>query len=189
MLVPKAEELVAEPFRHGGRDEARVFFEHGINHVFERMRETADTNYPTTIYYAFKQSEEEDAEDEDHSDNVASRASTGWETFLQGLLDAGWQINGTWPTRTELGNRTRSMASNALASSIVLVCRPRLTDAPITTRKDFIGSLRRELPDPLRDLQRGNIAPVDLAQAAIGPGMGVFSRYTKVMETDGSACL
>lgn len=111
VLVPKVEELVADPFRRGGKEEARAFFEHGIGCVFRRMREKANSRFPTTIYYAFKQTEEEDGADTITEDS--SRASTGWETFLQGLIDAGWQINGTWPTRTELGNRTRSMGSNA----------------------------------------------------------------------------
>ena len=112
--------------------------------------------------------------------------STGWETMLEGLMGSGLQITATWPTRSELGNRTRSLGSNALASSIVLACRPRPDSASITTRKDFLSSLKKELPHALRNLQKGNIAPVDLAQAAIGPGMAVFSRYKKVLETDGS---
>ncbi len=186
VLVPKAEELVAEPFRHGGKEEARLFFERGMGRVFKRMRETSDTGYPTTIYYAFKQTEDEEPADDEVEEATSARASTGWETFLQSLIDAGWQIDGTWPMRTELGNRMRSMASNALASSIVLVCRPRPKDAGVASRRDFLAALKRELPEALRHLQKGNIAPVDLAQAAIGPGMAVFSRYAKVLETDGS---
>ncbi len=188
VLVPKGEELIADPFRHGGRDEARSFFERGMGAVFERMREASDPKYPTTIYYAFKQSEAEDEDDAfDEAENSnPSRASTGWETFLQGLADAGWQIDGTWPMRTELGNRMRNLASNALASSIVLVCRVRPKDAGVASRRDFLAALKRELPEALRNLQKGNIAPVDLAQAAIGPGMAVFSRYARVLETDGS---
>lgn len=185
VLVPKVGELVADPFRHGGKESAREFFERGMAKVFEQMRLQSHADFPTTIYYAFKQSEGEDeTDDENESENT--RASTGWETFLQGLADTGWQIDGTWPIRTEMGNRTRSMASNALASSIVLVCRRRPDNASLATRKEFITTLRRELPDALRNLQRGNIAPVDLAQAAIGPGMAVFTRYTKVLESDGS---
>ena len=186
VLVPKAEELVADPFRHGGKEEARSFFERGIGKVFERMRATGDPRFPTTIYYAFKQTEDDNDEDERPQDANASRASTGWETFLQGLVDAGWQVDGTWPVRTELGNRTRSMGSNALASSIILVCRPRPNDAGVASRRDFLAALKRELPEALRNLQKGNIAPVDLAQAAIGPGMAVFSRYARVVETAGS---
>jgi putative DNA methylase len=187
MLVPKAEELIAEPFRHGGREKARLFFEHGMGRVFERMRSVSDPRFPTTIYYAFKQAEDEDDGDHDDKEVGGLRASTGWETFLQGLADAGWQIDGTWPMRTELGNRMRNLDSNALVSSIVLVCRPRPKDAGVASRRDFLAALKRELPEALRNLQKGNIAPVDLAQAAIGPGMAVFSRYAKVLETDGSS--
>lgn len=186
MLVPKAEELIAEPFRHGGKEEARSFFERGMGRVFQRMREASDARFPTTIYYAFKQAEDEEESDDDTEEAAGARASTGWETFLQGLADAGWQIDGTWPMRTELGNRMRNLASNALASSIVLVCRPRPKHAGVASRRDFLAALKRELPEALRNLQKGNIAPVDLAQAAIGPGMAVFSRYAKVLETDGS---
>ncbi len=190
VLVPKMEELVAEPFRHGSRDAARSFFEQGMARVFAQMRDASDPRFPTTIYYAFKQAEDEDEESE--SDDGATtpsapRASTGWETFLQGLIDAGWQIDGTWPIRTEGATRMRGMGSNALASSIVLVCRPRPENAGIASRRDFLAALRRELPEALRHLQKGNIAPVDLAQAAIGPGMAVFSRYSRVMENDGTA--
>jgi putative DNA methylase len=186
VLVPKVEELVADPFRHGGRDEARSFFERGIGRVFARMRAATDPRYPSTIYYAFKQAEDDEEGDDDGEQSTFSRASTGWETFLQGLADAGWQIDGTWPMRTERSSRSRSIGSNALASSIVLVCRPRPTDAGVASRRDFLAELKRELPEALRNLQKGNIAPVDLAQAAIGPGMAVFSRYARVLETDGS---
>src|SRR5205085_3718208 len=136
--------------------------------------------------YAFKQAEEDDDDSDNPDDSIAARSSTGWETFLQGVRDSGWQIDGTWPMRTELENRMRGMSSNALASSIVLVCRPCPDNASLATRKEFTTALRRELPEALRNLQRGNIAPVDLAQAAIGPGMAVFTRYSKVMESDGS---
>ena len=184
VLVPKAEELVADQFRQGSKEKARKFFEQGMGRVFTRMREANDPRFPATIYYAFKQAEDqnEPTETDDVND---SRSSTGWETFLQGLVDAGWQIGGTWPMRTELSNRVRGQQSNALASSIILVCRPRLRDAGVASRRDFLGALRRELPDALRHLQKGNIAPVDLAQAAIGPGMAVFSRYARVLENDG----
>jgi putative DNA methylase len=144
------------------------------------MREAHRPEFPMTVYYAFKQTE---TEDDNHGEGTV--ASTGWETMLEGLLRARFQITGTWPMRTELVTALKKSVS-ALASSFVLVCRPRPESAPITTRKDFLGSLKRELPRALRDLQKGNIAPVDLAQAAIGPGMAVFSRYKKVLETDGS---
>jgi putative DNA methylase len=183
LLVPKAEELVADPFRQGGKDRARAFFEQGISRVFARMREASAMQFPTTVYYAFKQTEDEDEATEDVR---VPGISTGWETFLQGLVDTGWQIEGTWPIRTELGNRMRSMSSNALASSIVLVCRPRPADARPATRREFLAALKRELPEALRLLQHGNIAPVDLAQAAIGPGMAIFSRYARILEAGGT---
>ncbi len=187
VLVPKAEELVADPFRQGGKEQARVFFESGMAKVTRELREQGDSSYPTTIYYAFKQSEDDDDADVEAKDMESSRTSTGWETFLHGLVDAGWQIDGTWPLRTEGTTRMRGMSSNALASSIVLVCRPRPATARRATRTEFMNALRQELPEALRNLQHGNIAPVDMAQSAIGPGMGVFTRYAKVIESDGSA--
>jgi putative DNA methylase len=151
------------------------------------MRNTHPSDYPLTVYYAFKQSEtEEEPGEEDESPQAIAVASTGWETMLEGLAKARLKIAGTWPMRSERAARSRSIGSNALASSIVLVCRPRPADTPLATRKQFITDLRNELPDALRNLQRGNIAPVDLAQAAIGPGMAVFTRYAKVMEAIGS---
>jgi putative DNA methylase len=145
---------------------------------FERTREVADPDYPITLFYAFKQAENEDGAD----------ASTGWETMLTGLIASGFAVTGTWPMRSERGGRMRDIGSNALASSIVLVCRPRVAaNASLATRREFVTALRKELPSALKQLQHGNIAPVDLAQAAIGPGMAVFSRYAKVLEADGSA--
>jgi len=186
MLVPKAEELVAEPFRHGGSEGARQFFEDGLGRAFMRMREAQDSKYPLTVYYAFKQSES-DGEAHIDPNGIKDSASTGWETMLEGLLTANFSIVGTLPIRTERPGRLRETGSNALATSIVLVCRPRSEKASIITRRDFLSALKRELPKALRDLQRGNIAPVDLAQAAIGPGMAVYSRYSKVLESDGTA--
>jgi len=186
VLVPKAEELVADPFRQGGKEQARSFFERGMAKVTRALREQGDSSYPTTIYYAFKQAQDDEDADIEDGGSESARTSTGWETFLQGLADAGWQIDGTWPLRTEGTTRMRSMSSNALASSIVLACRPRLTDARIATRKELMSALRSELPQALRNLQHGNVAPVDMAQAAIGPGMAVFTRYAKVLESDGS---
>jgi putative DNA methylase len=187
VLVPKTQELVADPFRHGGKEAARRFFEKGIGAVFSRLREFTDPRFPTTIYYAFKQEENEDAVDDEDGDtaNAAGRASTGWETFLQGLVDGGWQIDGTWPIRTEQAGGLRDHGRNSLASSIVLVCRARPDATPAVTRREFIAALKRELPSALRALQAGNIAPVDLAQAAIGPGMAVFSRASGVLEANG----
>ena len=187
LLVPKAPELVATPYRFGGdKERARHFFEQGLGQVFSRLRAAAHPAYPVTVYYAFKQAESEAGDDED-GEAAPAVASTGWETMLEGLVRAGFQVTGTWPMRTERGGRSISIGANALASSVVLVCRPRAEDAPLTTRRDFLNALKRELPAALKDLQRGNIAPVDLAQASIGPGMAVFSRYRRVLEADGSS--
>ncbi len=186
VLVPKTEELVASPYRfEGNKEKAKDFFEKGLGKAFGEMLKHADPRYPTTIYYAFKQTEDEDDGDEVDEVESTSHASTGWETMLEGLVTTGWQIDGTWPFRTEQ-SRALKDALNALASSIVLVCRPRAAEAGVASRRDFLAALKRELPEALRNLQKGNIAPVDLAQAAIGPGMAVFSRYSRVLETDGS---
>lgn len=184
LLTPKAAELVAIPYRFGGdRGKANAHFEHGLGSAFTKIRSAASADVPVTVFYAFKQSES----DVDQDDGASSLASTGWETMLEGLLRSGFLINGTWPMRTERTARSISIGTNALASSIVLVCRPRQIDAGITTRKDYVAALKRELPDAVRTLQHGNIAPVDLAQASIGPGMAVFSRYARVLEPDGTA--
>jgi putative DNA methylase len=176
LATPKSEELVATPARHGGLEAAERFFLEGMTLAIHRIGEQAHPAFPVTIYYAFKQSE----------NDVDGTASTGWETFLDAVIRAGFAISGTWPMRTELGNRTRSMDSNALASSIVLVCRPREANARIATRREFVADLKSELPVALAHLQRGNIAPVDLAQAAIGPGMAVYTRYGKVLDAEGN---
>jgi putative DNA methylase len=176
MLVPKAEELVANPFRRGSKDGAEEFFENGFREVFAQARKSAYNDMPITVYYAFKQS----------NSNESGEASTGWETLLEGMLQSGWKITSTWPLRSERGGRSREIDSNALASSIVLSLRPRSESAPTTDRRGFIAALEAELPDALRKLQQGQIAPVDLPQAAIGPGMAVFSRYSGVIENDGS---
>jgi putative DNA methylase len=174
MLVPKEAELVADPLRHGGRAAAESFFMTGMTAALAEMaRHSAPV--PTAIYYAFKQSETDEA----------ATTSTGWETFLEASVSAGFQVCGTWPFRTELGTRIRSMDSNALASSIVLVCRKRPDDAPVIDRATFRRLLRLELPAALRLLQHGNIAPVDLAQASIGSGMAIFSRHARILEADG----
>jgi len=186
LLVPKTQELVATPYRFSGdKEKAKRFFEEGLRKAFIQMHGVNHRDYPLTVYYAFKQTEEEDADGEEQNKNIAI-ASTGWETMLEGLLSAGFTITGTWPIRTEREARSISIGNNALASSIILVCRPRPDNASLTTRRDFLTSLKKELPDALRKLQQGNIAPVDLAQAAIGPGMAVFSRYSRVIEADGS---
>lgn len=178
VLVPKVEELIANPYRfEEGVREARVFFENGMLRTFKQIFKYATDEAPVSVYYAFKQS------DEDANNNIAS---TGWETMLSAIITAGFTISGTWPMRTEQITRNRSLGSNALASSIVLVCRKRPSEAPTTTRRDFINTLKRELKPALQNLQASNIAPVDMAQAAIGPGMGVYSRYAQVLEADGT---
>lgn len=180
MLVPKHEELVATPYRENrGKRGARDFFEEGMFSTFKQVYEYAREDVPVTIYYAFKQSETETAND------VESTASTGWETMLSAIIRAGFSITGTWPMRTEMANRNIASGKNALASSIVLVCRKRPDGAPMGTRRDFVGALKRELRPALDKLRGCNIAPVDLAQSAIGPGIGVYSRYSKVLEADG----
>ena len=189
MLVPKAQELIATPYRFGGsKQKAQEFFEHGLSQAFERMRAVHHRDYPLTIYYAFKQTEADIIDDsEEHKNGKKSQvASTGWETMLEGLIRSGFTITGTWPMRTEMANRSVGLGTNALASSIVLVCRPRPVDAPTASRRQFINELRAELADALKKMQQGTIAPVDLAQASIGPGMAVYSRYSKVIESDGS---
>lgn len=182
MLVPKHEELVATPYRENrGKEGARDFFEEGMFSTFKQVYKYACEDAPVTIYYAFKQSETETTND------VESTASTGWETMLSAIIRAGFEINGTWPMRTEKPGRTIGNGTNALASSIVLVCRKRLEDAPMGTRRDFVMTLKRELGPALDKLRSSNIAPVDLAQSAIGPGIGVYSRYSQVLEADGSS--
>jgi putative DNA methylase len=178
LAVPKAEELVATPYRHGSKDKAEKFFLDGMTQAMHRLAEQAHPAFPVTIYYAFKQSETESAE---------GTSSTGWETFLDAVIRAGFAISGTWPMRTELGNRMLGFGTNALASSIILVCRQRETSAPTATRREFVAALKGELPTALRRLQQGNIAPVDLEQAAIGPGMGVFTRYARVLDAEGNS--
>ena len=181
MLVPKHEELVATPYRENrGKEGARDFFEEGMFSTFKQVNKYAREDVPVTIYYAFKQSETETKND------VESTASTGWETMLSAIIRAGFSITGTWPMRTEMANRSIASGSNALASSIVLVCRKRPEDAPMGTRRDFVMALKRELGSALDKLRSSNIAPVDLAQSAIGPGIGVYSRYSQVLEADGS---
>jgi putative DNA methylase len=175
LAVPKTEELVATPYRHGNKEKAETFFLDGMTQAMHRLAEQSHPAFPVTIYYAFKQSETE---------SEAGTASTGWETFLDAVIRAGFALTGTWPIRTERAIRSISMGSNALASSIVLVCRPRATDAPTATRRDFLTALKAELPDALMHLQRGNIAPVDLAQAAVGPGMAVYTRYARVLDAE-----
>jgi putative DNA methylase len=175
LAVPKAQELVATIYRHGSKEKADKFFLDGMTQAMHRLANQAHPAFPVTIYYAFKQTE---------SDGGAGIASTGWETFIAAVIRAGFAISGTWPMRTEYtGNLKRQVG--ALASSIILVCRPRVADAPTATRREFVNALKAELPDAVGYLQRGNIAPVDLAQTAIGPGMAVYTRFAKVLDAQG----
>ncbi|MCQ1549844.1 MAG: hypothetical protein NOF05_13735, partial [Candidatus Accumulibacter phosphatis] len=176
LAVPKVDELVATPYRHGSKHEAEAFFLDGMTHAIHRLAEQAHPAFPVTIYYAFKQAE---------SDGADGTTNTGWDTFLAAVIQAGFAISGTWPMRTEQPKGLRAFAQNALASSIILVCRSRSVTAPVATRRDFVTALKSELPPALAHLQRGNIAPVDLAQAAIGPGMAVYTRYAKVLDAEG----
>jgi putative DNA methylase len=175
LAVPKMEELVADVKRHGGRENAQLHFESGMFEVFNSLAQNYDERYPASIFYAFKASESESE----------GNVSTGWETFLSGLLNAGFSVTATWPIRTENKTRLRGLGSNALASSIVLACRKRSAGASMATRGEFISALRIEMAPAIRILQDENIAPVDMAQSAIGPGIGIFSRYSKVIEADG----
>ena len=170
LLTPKEEELVATPFRHGGKDAAEKFFMNGMRAALKAMNSASDMT-PVAIYYAFKQSE------------VAKEGLTspGWASFLQAIFDAGFLVDGTWPVRTERAVRTVSLGSNALASSIVLVCKKRSPNAAIATRREFITSLKKELPKALVKIKEAGVGPVDMAQAALGPGMGIFTTYAKVL--------
>ena len=176
LAVPKAEELVATPYRHGSKEKAETFFLDGMTQAMHRLAEQAHPAFPVSIYYAFKQSE---------SDETDGATNTGWDTFLAAVIEAGFAISGTWPMRTEKQGRVIGNDTNALASSIVLVCRKRPATAPTATRREFVTALKAELPQALAHLQAGNIAPVDLAQAAIGPGMAVYTRYAKVLDAEG----
>ena len=175
LATPKTEELVATPYRHGGTDAAEQFFLNGMTEAIGRMANTS-AEFPSTIYYAFKQSEVE----------KEGISSTGWSTFLQAVITAGFSVLGTWPIRTESPGRLIAKGTNALANSVVLVCRKKATAAEVITRAEFIRALKRELPPAISELQAANIAPADMPQSAIGPGMGVFSRYKAVLESDDS---
>ena len=181
VAVPKAEELVATPYRHGGKEQAEKFFLDGMTEALRNLARQAHPAFPVTIYYAFKQSE---------TTNEAGTSSTGWETFLEAVLQAGFALTGTWPMRTERDARSIGIGTNALASSIVLVCRQRPLDAPTVSRREFIRELNAALPEALDEMTRGGVnspvAPVDLSQAIIGPGMAIFSQYAAVLEADGT---
>lgn len=178
LLTPKVEELIANQYRAGSKAAAHRHFELGMQGVFGRAAENADDRFPATIFYAFRASETDDS----------SVTSPGWETFLTGLLESGYAVTATWPVRTEKpGKVGMNAGANMLASSIVLAARKRDIDAPMATRGEFVAALRREMPAAIRLLQEQNIAPVDMAQSAIGPGIGVFSRYARVVEAGGEA--
>ena len=176
LATPKSEELVADPYRHGGKEVAESFFLDGMSKAIAGMARQSSPDYPTTIYYAFKQRE------------IAREgiSSTGWATFLQAVLEAGYAVVGTWPMRTEMANRMIASGTNALANSVVLVCRKREGSAETISRAEFVGALKRELPSAIEELQRANISPADMPQSAIGPGMGIFSRCEAVLEADDS---
>ena len=181
LAVPKAEELVATPYRHGGKIKAEVFFMDGMTSAMHNLAMQAHPAFPVTIYYAFKQSDTKEG---------YGTHSTGWETFLEAVLRAGFSITGTWPMSTERDSRSIGIGTNALASSIILVCRQRAADAPTISRREFIRELNAALPEALLDMTRGGVnspvAPVDLSQAIIGPGMAIFSQYSAVLEADGT---
>ena len=176
LATPKGEELVATPHRHGGKIAAEAFFLDGMRRAISNMANQSSDTFPATIYYAFKQSEVSEE----------GISSTGWATFLQAIVEAGYKISGTWPLRTEMANRMIASGSNALANSVVLVCRKKTASAETVSRAEFIRALKRELPSAIAELQAANIAPADMPQSAIGPGMGVFSRYRAVLESDDS---
>ncbi|MFU8772445.1 MAG: DUF1156 domain-containing protein, partial [Anaerolineales bacterium] len=181
LAVPKAEELVATPYRHGSKEKAETFFMDGMTRAIHNLAEQAHPAFPVSIYYAFKQSETKEG----------STTSTGWVTFLEAVIKAGFSIDGTWPLRTENSSRMIGQGTNALASSIVLVCRKRSASSDTISRRDFQRQLREQMPEALETMIGGEtgqtpIAPVDLAQSAIGPGMAIFSRYAAVIEADGS---
>ena len=173
LAVPKAEELVATPYRHGGREAAEAFFLDGMKTALGRLCRQTHDEFPVTIYYAFKQAEKREG-------GEAGVVSTGWQTFLEALIESGFRVTGTWPMRTEMGTRMVGRETNALASSIVLVCRRRPADASTATRREFVDALKRNLRPAVRDFQRAGVAPVDLAQAAIGPGMATYTGYAEV---------
>ncbi len=175
VLVPKADELVADPSRHNSKEAAERYFLEGMREVIARLRQRALPEVPVSIFYAFKQSESQDG----------GVASTGWDTFLSALVEGGFSIVGTWPIRTEQSGGLRNVGRNSLATSVVLACRARPSAAPTATRREFMTALKNELPEALAHLQRSNIAPVDLAQSAIGPGMAIYTRYAQVLDAAG----
>lgn len=176
LATPKSEELVATTYLHPSREAAEEFFLKGMSVALSNVQKQLDLNIPAAIYYAFKQSEV----------SAEGISSTGWATFIQAVIDAGFSIMGTWPLRTEMRTRQIAMGNNALANSVVLVCRKKEENAEIITRAEFLRTLKRELPSAIAELQAANVSPADMPQSAIGPGMGVFSRYRAVLESNDS---
>jgi len=176
LVTPKDQELIATPYRHGSKPEAEAFFMRGMSGALQAMRNAATDGEPLAVYYAFKQSEVGE-------DGITS---AGWSSFLQAIVEAGLAVDGTWPVRTELSNRLIGREANALASSVVLVCRKRDAEATIATRAEFIRALKREMPDAIDNIRKAGVGPVVMQQSVIGPGMGVFTRYAKVLESDDS---
>ncbi len=179
LVTPKSAELIATPFRHGGsRSKADDFFRNGLESVFASTARSTLREYPASIYYAFKQSESSD----EHG-----VVSTGWETFLDGVVQSGWQVTATWPMRTERAGRSTSLGTNSLASSVVIAARVRAADAPVLDLRGFRAMLHAELPEALRKMQQANIEPVDMQQAAIGPAIAIYSRYSRITQADGTS--
>lgn len=185
VLVPKMEELVASDFRYGSKEAAKLHFEEGFKKTFKNLISSLDSRFPLTVYYAFKQ--DEDIDGNEDPDNNSISLTTGWETMLEGLVSAGFQINATWPIKASQSLRVLARETNALTSYIVLACRPRSLSAASITRREYLQVLKMELPTAIKLLQNSNLAPVDLAQATIGPGMSIFSRYEKILEQDGTS--
>lgn len=186
VLVPKMEELVASDFRYGSKEAAKNHFEGGFKDAFKNFIIGIDPRFPLTVYYAFKQDEAEDNDDEEESEIEVINLTTGWESLLEGLVNGGFQITATWPIKASYKWRMVAMGTNSLTSYIVLACRPRPENAPSITRREYLQILKRDLPGAIEVLQKSNLAPVDMAQATIGPGMGIYSRYDKIMEQDGT---
>lgn len=186
VLVPKMEELVAADFRYGSKEAAKEHFEGGFKEAFKGLKKGLDRRFPLTVYYAFKQEEDEDINDSEDENTDSINLTTGWETLLESLVSTGFQIIATWPIKASQKWRMVAMGTNSLTSYIVLACRPRPDDASSITRREYLQILKQELPLAITLLQKSNLAPVDMAQATIGPGIGIFSRFSKIMEQDGS---
>jgi len=186
VLVPKMEELVASDFRYGSKEAAKDHFEGGFKDAFGNLKKGLDPRFPLTVYYAFKQDEDEDSGEPDEENSNGISLTTGWETLLESLVSTGFQIMATWPIKASQKWRMVAMGTNSLTSYIVLACRPRPENAPSITRREYLQILKRELPNAIEVLQKSNLAPVDMAQATIGPGMGIYSRFDKIMEQDGT---